>query len=93
MLVTGWRLLGLLVILALLPCNAQAQSVTAFDEVGRFYVQSFAPQDYGADAQNWAIVQSPEGLLYVANSYGVLEYDGVSWRLIRTSKRRMVRSL
>ncbi|MCP4205140.1 MAG: hypothetical protein GY769_24790, partial [bacterium] len=81
--VTGWRLRGLLVALALLPCNVQAQSTSSFDEVGRFYVQNFAPQDYGAHAQNWAIVQSPEGLLYVANGHGVLEYDGVSWRLIR----------
>ncbi|MCP5035514.1 MAG: hypothetical protein GY939_27255, partial [Actinomycetia bacterium] len=77
----------------LLPCNVQAQSNSAFDEVGRFYVQSFAPQDYGAHAQNWAIVQSPEGLLYVANGSGVLEYDGVSWRLIRISNRLAARSL
>ncbi|MCP4244894.1 MAG: histidine kinase, partial [bacterium] len=87
------RLLGLLLALALLPCMVQAQSASPLDEVGRFYVQNFAPQDYGADGQNWAIVQSPEGLLYVANGHGVLEYDGVSWRLIRTSNRSTARSL
>ncbi len=43
--VTGWRLPGLLVAVALLPCNAQAQASWSFEEVGRFYVQSFAPQD------------------------------------------------
>ncbi|MCP5029801.1 MAG: histidine kinase, partial [Actinomycetia bacterium] len=91
-----WLLLPILLVidaLALLPRGVQAQPAPSFDEVGRFYVQNFAPQDYGGHGQNWAIVQSPDGLIYVANSYGVLEYDGVSWRLIRTSKRRMVRSL
>ncbi|MCP4396620.1 MAG: hypothetical protein GY801_04855, partial [bacterium] len=84
---------SLLVALALLPCNLQSQSSSAFDEVGRFYVQNFAPQDYGAHAQNWDIVQSPEGLLYFANGHGVLEYDGVSWRLIPISNLSTARSL
>ncbi|MCP4870177.1 MAG: hypothetical protein GY898_15840, partial [Proteobacteria bacterium] len=83
----------LLIALALISAGAEAQPVTAFDEVGRFYVQNFAPQDYGAHAQNWAIVQSPKGLLYVANGQGVLEYDGVSWRLIPISNRSSARSL
>ncbi|MCP4291096.1 MAG: hypothetical protein GY780_04610, partial [bacterium] len=87
------RLLGLLLALALLPCKAQTQPATSLDEVGRFYAQIFAPQDYGADAQNWAIVQSSEGLIYVANGSGVLEYDGVSWRLIRISNGLAARSL
>ncbi|MCP4289869.1 MAG: lactonase family protein, partial [Gammaproteobacteria bacterium] len=84
---------ALLVVLVLLPCNVQAQSSSAIDEVGRFYVQNFAPQDYDGHSQNWAIVQSQEGLIYVANSVGVLEYDGVSWRLIPISNRSTARSL
>lgn len=91
--VTRCRLRGLLVAVALLPCNVQAQPSSSFDEVGRFYVQNFAPQDYGGHGQSWAIVQSPQGLLYVANGFGVLEYDGVSWRLIETSSRSTARSL
>ncbi len=42
----GW-LWGLLIALALLPHGVEAQSASAFDEVGRFDVQNFAPNDYG----------------------------------------------
>ncbi len=61
-----WRWLlapNLLVMVALPPCCVQAQPATPFDEVGRFYVRNLARQDYDAHAQNWAIVQGPDGLL------------------------------
>ncbi len=47
----------------------------------------------GGQSQNWAIVQGPDGLIYVGNSEGVLEYDGVSWRRIPVSNQSTVRSL
>ena len=87
------RLAGLLLGLTLSFPGVQAQSASSFDELGRFYVKSFGPEVYQAHAQNWAIVQSPDGLLYVGNGDGVLEYDGVSWRLIETQNRSVVRSL
>ncbi len=90
---TIYQLRGLLVVLALLPCNVQAESASSFDEVGRFYMQSFSPEDYDGHSQNWDIVESPEGLLYVGNGSGVLEYDGVYWRLIPISNENAVRSL
>jgi len=62
-------------------------------EVGNPSVRTFLPRDYGAQSQNWAIVQAPDGLIYVGNGEGVLEYDGVRWRLIPTPNRTPVRSL
>jgi len=53
----------------------------------------YAPSDYGANPQNWAIAQGENGLLYVANSDGVLEYDGERWRTIPTPTGGIVRSL
>lgn len=44
----------------------------------------YASEEYGGDAQNWAIVQDSLGKLYFGNNAGVLEYDGVNWRLIQT---------
>ncbi len=83
----GW-LWRLLIPLALLPGGAAgAQSASSFDEAGRFYMRNFARQEYGAAAQNFAIAQGAEGLLYFGNTEGVLEYDGVSWRLIPTANR------
>ena len=58
-----------------------------------FFFEHFTRQDYRQHHQNWAVVQDPRGVLYVANYEGVLEYDGVSWRLIETAAKTVVRSL
>jgi len=39
----------------------------------------FSPQDYGAGNRNWSIVEDSLGVVYVANSEGVLAYDGIDW--------------
>ncbi len=87
------RFYSLLIALAPFSLGVEAQSTSSFDEVGRFYVQNFGPEDYDAHAQNFAIVQGLDDVLYVANGDGVLEYDGVSWRLIPVSNRSPARSL
>jgi DNA-binding CsgD family transcriptional regulator len=40
----------------------------------------FNVDDYKGGMQNWMISESSEGFLYVANNYGLLEYDGSQWR-------------
>ena len=87
------RLAGLWIGLALCPGGSQAEPVASYDEVGRFYVQNFGSEDYEAHPQNWVVVQDPEGLVYAGNSAGVLEYDGVSWRLIPVPNQSVIRSL
>ncbi|MCK6683212.1 MAG: hypothetical protein L6R30_12445, partial [Thermoanaerobaculia bacterium] len=62
-------------------------------EAGVPLLRAFSPKEYGASGQNWAVVQDPRGLVYVANNDGVLEFDGLRWRLIRTANRTTVRSL
>ena len=79
--------------LALMPGVTGAQPASSYAEVGRFLMQSFAPEDYGAHSQSWAMAQDGRGYVYVANGDGVLEYDGVSWRLIPTANRSTARSL
>ncbi|MCH8567019.1 MAG: response regulator [Balneolales bacterium] len=43
------------------------------------------PSDYGAATQNWSITEDSRGIIYVANSGGILEYDGINWSLIETN--------
>lgn len=43
----------------------------------------FSPREYGYQPQNWSILQDRRGMIYVGNHEGVLEFDGVSWRVIR----------
>ncbi|GLH72530.1 hypothetical protein GETHLI_10320 [Geothrix limicola] len=62
-------------------------------DVGYPSIRNYSPRAYGADAQNWAVLQDPRGVVYVGNNRGVLAYDGVRWRLIPTPLRTVVRSL
>ncbi len=56
-------------------------------------IQNYAPSDYRAENQNWAISQSKEKLIYVANSKGLLEYNGAKWTLFPSPNETIVRSV
>lgn len=60
---------------------------------GRPIIRNYDPKEYGAAFNYWAIVQDRRGVMYLGNWNGVLEYDGVSWRLISTPNKSGVRSL
>jgi len=62
-------------------------------ESGSFVFQTYTPKIYGANPQNWAMAQDSRGVMYFANTEGVLEFDGVFWRLIRLSNGTVVRAL
>lgn len=53
----------------------------------------FTPQQYGAENQNWAISQSNENYIYVANNLGLLEYNGASWKLYNSPNETILRSV
>lgn len=57
------------------------------------FLRNFPPEEYQAHNQNWTALQDERGVTYVGNSKGLLEYDGVSWRLTRTHNKRIVRSM
>lgn len=56
-------------------------------------IQNYLPSDYQAENQNWAISQSQEGLIYVANSKGLLEFDGSVWTLYPSPNETIMRSV
>ncbi|HET8859199.1 two-component regulator propeller domain-containing protein [Marivirga sp.] len=43
------------------------------------FYKYYSSQDYHGGIQNWKITQSKDGLLYVANNFGLLEFDGTNW--------------
>ncbi len=57
------------------------------------FITNFNTEDFKAAPQNWSISQGNDGLIYVGNNSGILEYDGSSWRTIKTSLGNPVRSL
>jgi len=56
-------------------------------------IQIFTPQDYNAEDQNWAITQSKDDFIYVANNKGLLEYKGASWKLYNSPNDGILRSV
>lgn len=56
-------------------------------------IQNYSPPDYNAENQNWAISQSSEKLIYVANSKGLLEFNGAGWRLYPSPNETIMRSV
>jgi len=53
------------------------------NEVGLPIITNYLPKQYSANVQNWAVIQDKRGVLYFGNVSGVLEYDGVNWKLIK----------
>ena len=87
-----FKLFKIFLVFAILsnPLWVEGQEVK---ETGRPFISNYAPKLYDANPQNWSITQDHRGVMYFGNSDGILEYDGVNWRLIKTPKNNVVRSL
>lgn len=53
----------------------------------------FSPHQYQGGIQNWNIKQDSLGFIYVANNYGLLEYDGARWIRHSLKNQTKLRSL
>jgi class 3 adenylate cyclase len=62
-------------------------------ETGAFVFQTFTPKSYHSNPQNWSIAEDSRGVMYFGNTAGVLEFDGVFWRLIQLPYNSAVRAL
>jgi DNA-binding CsgD family transcriptional regulator len=76
-------------LMVLLIHSAHAQSELA----GLPFVKNFQTVDYQAGIQNWDIAQDQRGLLYIANNFGLLEYDGYRWHTYGVKSGTKVRSV
>jgi DNA-binding CsgD family transcriptional regulator len=56
-------------------------------------VSIYTPNDYLADNQNWSISQDSWGHIFVANNKGLLEFDGVNWRVYPSPNESIIRSV
>ncbi|MBQ4822353.1 LuxR family transcriptional regulator [Aquimarina sp. MMG016] len=56
-------------------------------------IETYLPEIYGGETQNWSISQSENKYIYVANNKGLLEFNGTSWKLYQPPKGNNVRSV
>ena len=64
--------------------GAASQSFPSPGEGRPLFARRVSWRESGGHAQNWGFAQHPDGRIYVANTEGVLEYDGVGWRIYQT---------
>ena len=54
---------------------------------------AYEPSSYGAENQNWGISQTSDETMYFANNSGLLEFDGMNWKLYPVHDNSIVRSV
>ncbi len=85
-----------IVFLALLMLNSICSLLWAQNknmEQGHYAVTNYNHEGYKAHYQNWFITQDKKGFIYSGNGDGILEFDGVSWRLISSPGLKAVRTV
>ena len=56
-------------------------------------LQNYTPETYNAENQNWAISQSKDNIIYIANNSGLLEFNGAKWNLYTSPNNSVIRSV
>lgn len=57
------------------------------------YVINYARDKYHAANKNWSIGQDDKGIMYFGNDIGLLESDGMGWKLYPMPHSPMVKKL
>lgn len=73
-----------------LICVANAQEILS---LGTPYIEQFKKSNYKAGNQNWSIASDSQGIIYVANTNGLLVYDGSRWQLYPSHSTGALRSI
>ncbi|MBI3232783.1 MAG: hypothetical protein HYZ42_01870 [Bacteroidetes bacterium] len=92
-----YRFISRLVLLLLLMWDSSAAQSVSQGAVTRYIgfpaIRNYPPSRYMAHGQNFGVTQDKRGMVYVANTSGILEHDGASWRTISTPNHAIVRSV
>src|SRR3954468_6607044 len=80
------RLAGALAVLLLLAAGAQAAPSPVPRERGYPLIQTYEPSLPEASTESFDVTRDPRGVLYFANSSGVLVYDGAWWQRIEAGQ-------
>lgn len=82
------RLLVLLLYFIAPIVNAQIK------KIGVPFITNYNPKTYKAASENWDVIQDSRGMLFFANHFGILQFDGVRWNIVtQPENKSMVRSL
>ena len=82
-----------LVLVAFMVCISKLMAQNYDEGQGYYPVTNYSHEESPGHFQNWFITQDHEGFIYAANGSGILEFDGVDWRLIASPGLAAVRTV
>src|SRR6187431_2650477 len=82
---------GIVLLVAFLGLSGVSHAQSPYS--GLPFVRHFRTIDYKAGIQNWDIAQDKRGLIYIANNFGLLEFDGNQWQVFGVPNGTKVRSV
>ncbi len=53
-------------------------------------ITNFSADEYQGHVQNWGFAMDSHGIVYVANSFGVMRFNGVEWQFVRIPGQMVV---
>lgn len=56
-------------------------------------ILNYSKNEYNAGMQNWEMVQGNNGIMYFANTEGLLSFDGSTWNLFHLPEKAYIRSI
>jgi ligand-binding sensor domain-containing protein/DNA-binding CsgD family transcriptional regulator len=63
-------------------------------KIGVPFITNYNPKSYKAASENWDVLQDSKGMMFFANHFGILQFDGVRWSIVtQPENRSMVRSM
>ncbi|RZJ49431.1 MAG: ABC transporter substrate-binding protein, partial [Flavobacterium sp.] len=63
-------------------------------KIGVPFITNYTPKSYKAASENWDLLQDSKGMMFFANHFGIMQFDGVRWHIItQPDNKSMVRSL
>ena len=78
----------ILSLLLVSPIEAQIK------KIGIPFITNYNPKTYKAASENGDVVQDSKGMMFFANHFGIMQFDGVRWSIVtQPENRSMVRSL
>jgi len=63
-------------------------------KIGVPFIANYNPKAYKAASENWDVLQDSKGMMFFANHFGIMQFDGVRWAIVtQPENRSMVRSM
>ncbi|MCU7552761.1 hypothetical protein OCK74_26825 [Chitinophagaceae bacterium LB-8] len=74
-------------------CFLFGAQLNAQNTIGVPNIINYPKELFKAGSQNWNIAQDKNGIMYFANNYGLLSFDGAFWRTYELPNKTIVRSV